>query len=201
MGRSAALPDIKSRPSSALDSRRCLIEEFFKYLKTGCAYEKRRLESLDTLLIALALLAPIAWQLLVFRHLTREVPTAPTTVALTPTRAPARHVRRPDPPREAVDSRRAAGARPARRSPPPKRRGRLACPRPRHAGVATHGNRSGGCGGRLPVINHQAERGRPAGRGALAVTALLGEHPAGLLGDRTLYDSSPRLAPAAPRGS
>ena len=37
---------------------RWLIEEFFKYLKTGCAYEKRQLESLDTLLVALALLAP-----------------------------------------------------------------------------------------------------------------------------------------------
>ena len=39
---------------------RWLIEEFFKCLKTGCAYEKRQLESLDTLLVALALLAPIA---------------------------------------------------------------------------------------------------------------------------------------------
>jgi hypothetical protein len=63
---------------------RWLIEEFFKCVKTGCAYEKRQLESLDTLLIALALLAPIAWQLLVLRHLTRAIPTAPATVALTP---------------------------------------------------------------------------------------------------------------------
>ena len=39
---------------------RWLIEEFYKCLKTGCAYEKRQLESLDTLLVALALLAPIA---------------------------------------------------------------------------------------------------------------------------------------------
>jgi hypothetical protein len=62
---------------------RWLIEEFFKCLKTGCAYEKRQLESLDTLLIALALLAPVAWQLLVLRHLARELPTAPATVALT----------------------------------------------------------------------------------------------------------------------
>jgi len=63
---------------------RWLIEEFFKALKTGCAYEKRQLESLDTLLVALALLAPIAWQLLLLRHLTRELPAAPATVALTP---------------------------------------------------------------------------------------------------------------------
>jgi Transposase DNA-binding/Transposase DDE domain len=62
---------------------RWLIEEFFKCLKTGCAYEKRQLESLDTLLIALALLAPIAWQLLVLRHLAREQPDADATVALT----------------------------------------------------------------------------------------------------------------------
>ena len=53
---------------------RWLIEEFFKCLKTGCAYEKRQLESLDTLLVALALLAPIAWQLLLMRHLARERP-------------------------------------------------------------------------------------------------------------------------------
>jgi hypothetical protein len=63
---------------------RWLIEEFFKCLKTGCAYEKRQLESLDTLLVALALLAPIAWQLLLLRHLARELPQTRATVALTP---------------------------------------------------------------------------------------------------------------------
>ncbi len=62
---------------------RWLIEEFFKCLKTGCAYEKRQLESLDTLLVALALLAPIAWQLLLLRHLARALPDAPARVALT----------------------------------------------------------------------------------------------------------------------
>ena len=63
---------------------RWLIEEFFKCLKTGCAYQKRQLESLDTLLVALALLAPIAWQLLLMRHLAREYPETRATVALTP---------------------------------------------------------------------------------------------------------------------
>ena len=63
---------------------RWLIEEFFKCLKTGCAYEQRQLESFDTLLIALALLAPVAWQLLVLRHLARDLPSAAATVALTP---------------------------------------------------------------------------------------------------------------------
>ena len=63
---------------------RWLIEEFFKALKTGCAYEKRQLESLHTLLVALALLAPIAWRLLLLRHLSREQPATVATVALTP---------------------------------------------------------------------------------------------------------------------
>jgi hypothetical protein len=62
---------------------RWLIEEFFKCLKTGCAYEKRQLESLDTLLVALGLLAPIAWQLLLLRHLARALPETRATVALT----------------------------------------------------------------------------------------------------------------------
>lgn len=62
---------------------RWLIEDFFKALKTGCAYETRQLESLDTLLVALALLAPIAWQLLLLRHLARVLPDAPAAVALT----------------------------------------------------------------------------------------------------------------------
>jgi hypothetical protein len=61
---------------------RWLIEEYFKCVKTGCAYEQRQLESLDTLLVALGLLAPIAWQLLLMRHLTRELSDAPATVAL-----------------------------------------------------------------------------------------------------------------------
>lgn len=63
---------------------RWLIEEYFKCVKTGCAYEKRQLESFDTLVIALALLAPIAWQLLLLRHLARQRPDMPARVALTP---------------------------------------------------------------------------------------------------------------------
>lgn len=63
---------------------RWLIEEFFKCLKTGCAYERRQLESLNTLLVALALLAPIAWQLLLLRHLARALPEAPARIALSP---------------------------------------------------------------------------------------------------------------------
>ena len=61
---------------------RWVIEEFFKALKTGCAYEKRQLESLHTLLVALALLAPIAWQLLLLRHLARTAPADAATAVL-----------------------------------------------------------------------------------------------------------------------
>jgi len=63
---------------------RWMIEEFFKALKTGCAYEKRQLESLATLLVALALLAPIAWQLLLLRHLARAAPDGVATAVLSP---------------------------------------------------------------------------------------------------------------------
>ena len=47
---------------------RWMIEEFFKALKTGCAFEKRQLESYDTLTAALGIFLPIAWQLLLLRH-------------------------------------------------------------------------------------------------------------------------------------
>jgi hypothetical protein len=51
---------------------RWVIEEFFKALKTGCAFEKRQLESWQTLQNALALFIPIAWSLLRIRTLARE---------------------------------------------------------------------------------------------------------------------------------
>lgn len=64
---------------------RWTIEEYFKALKTGCAYEKRQLETLTGLLNVLALYAPIAWQLLRFRSEARRRPDAPATSVLTPT--------------------------------------------------------------------------------------------------------------------
>lgn len=64
---------------------RWLIEEYFKALKTGCAFEKRQLESKDALLKALALFVPVAWRLLRLRALTREAPATPADQALTPT--------------------------------------------------------------------------------------------------------------------
>jgi hypothetical protein len=63
---------------------RWVIEEDFKALKTGCQYEKRQLESAHALLNALAVLVPVAWRLLLLRHLAREDADRPATDALTP---------------------------------------------------------------------------------------------------------------------
>jgi hypothetical protein len=56
---------------------RWIIEEYFKALKTGCAFETRQLTTLDGLVRALALFIPMAWQLLVLRHLGRAVTPTP----------------------------------------------------------------------------------------------------------------------------
>jgi hypothetical protein len=53
---------------------RWVIEEYFKALKTGCAFEKRQLCSLDNLLRALGLFVPMAWALLSLRNLARDQP-------------------------------------------------------------------------------------------------------------------------------
>jgi hypothetical protein len=63
---------------------RWTIEEYFKALKTGCQYERRQLESAHSLLNALAILAPVAWRLLLLRHLARTDAKTPATAALTP---------------------------------------------------------------------------------------------------------------------
>ncbi len=60
------------------------IEEFFKALKTGCAFEKRQLESLHTLLNALALFVPIAWNLLRLRTAARSEESVPASLILDP---------------------------------------------------------------------------------------------------------------------
>lgn len=62
---------------------RWLIEEYFKALKTGCKYEERQLESLDSLLNALGLFAIIAWRLLVLRHLERTATDRPAETVAT----------------------------------------------------------------------------------------------------------------------
>jgi hypothetical protein len=55
---------------------RWTIEEYFKALKTGCQFEKRQLESYDSLLTALAIFLPIAVRLLALRSAVRKDPDA-----------------------------------------------------------------------------------------------------------------------------
>lgn len=62
---------------------RWTIEEYFKALKTGCQFEKRQLESAHSLLNALAILAPVAWRLLLLRSLARAAKPPPASNALT----------------------------------------------------------------------------------------------------------------------
>jgi hypothetical protein len=61
---------------------RWVIEEFFKALKTGCAYDSRQLETLAGLVNVLATFLPIAWRLLLMRTQTRVAPTAKATTVL-----------------------------------------------------------------------------------------------------------------------
>lgn len=63
---------------------RWLIEEYFRALKQGCAYEKRQLESKRALLNALAIFTPIAWQLLALRQLSRDDAELPADRILSP---------------------------------------------------------------------------------------------------------------------
>jgi hypothetical protein len=56
---------------------RWVIEEYFKALKTGCAYEKRLLGSFGSLANALAIFAPIAWGIMRLRSLARSVGKQP----------------------------------------------------------------------------------------------------------------------------
>lgn len=57
-------------------------EELFKALKTGCAIEKRQLESYHSLLNALAVYIPIAWRALRHRTLAHEDRTRPAGAIL-----------------------------------------------------------------------------------------------------------------------
>lgn len=63
---------------------RWVIEEYFKALKTGCAFEKRQLESSHTILNALGIFIPIAWRLLLLRSVSRREPKASAETVLSP---------------------------------------------------------------------------------------------------------------------
>ena len=60
------------------------IEEYFKALKSGCAYEHRQLVTFAALTAAMGVFMPIAWRLLLLRTLAREEPEAPATAVLSP---------------------------------------------------------------------------------------------------------------------
>jgi len=71
---------------AVVDTYRCrwVIEELFKAIKTGCAFERRQLESFHALSNALALFLPIAWKMLLARTVVRRDMALPATALLTP---------------------------------------------------------------------------------------------------------------------
>lgn len=85
---------------------RWVIEEYFRVLKTGCAFERRQLESFHALLNALALFIPVAWQLLLARSLCRVEPNAPADSLLTPVQLKliAHQLRLSSPPETVLDA-------------------------------------------------------------------------------------------------
>jgi hypothetical protein len=64
--------------------RRWLIEEFFKALKTGCAFEARQLESFETFGNALSVFVPVAWGLMRLRALERANSELSAELCFTP---------------------------------------------------------------------------------------------------------------------
>ncbi len=62
---------------------RWTIEEYFKALKTGCAYETRQLEDYESLINAFAVFAPIACTMLAIRSEARRAPEAPGLTIIT----------------------------------------------------------------------------------------------------------------------
>lgn len=63
--------------------QRWLIEEFFKALKTGCSLERRQIESYEGFCKVLAILAPIASQLMWLRGMERRHPNEPAETIFT----------------------------------------------------------------------------------------------------------------------
>lgn len=63
---------------------RWLIEEFFKAIKTGCAFMQRQHESREALERLLMITAAQAWRLLLIRWLGRQNPSGPADYVVTP---------------------------------------------------------------------------------------------------------------------
>ncbi len=66
--------------------QRWIIEEFFKAIKTGCAFEKRQLGSYHALGNALAMTLPIAWNMLLLRAESRSRASLPASSLVDPLR-------------------------------------------------------------------------------------------------------------------
>ncbi len=64
---------------------RWLIEEYFRAIKSGCAFQKRQLETKKTILNALAFFVPVAWALLRMRTLSRSAKRHPIALVLSET--------------------------------------------------------------------------------------------------------------------
>jgi IS4 transposase len=77
--------DTRQQIESVVDAYRArwMIEEYFKALKTGCAFERRQLESFAALRNALALFSVIAWRLLLLRAVARMHPSASASAVAT----------------------------------------------------------------------------------------------------------------------
>jgi hypothetical protein len=61
---------------------RWVIEEYFKALKTGCAFERRQLHDYESLLNALGVFAPLAYHVLLLRTQARAQPDAPAVTVV-----------------------------------------------------------------------------------------------------------------------
>jgi len=61
---------------------RWTIEEYFKALKTGCAYERRQLHDYEALTNALAVFAPLACRVVALRTQARRTPEAPASTVV-----------------------------------------------------------------------------------------------------------------------
>jgi hypothetical protein len=62
---------------------RWAIEDWNKAVKTGCSFGDHQLESYNALCKLLALLLPVAWKLLLLRHMADAEPNAPAELVLT----------------------------------------------------------------------------------------------------------------------
>ena len=62
---------------------RWTIEEYFKAIKTGCSYTKRQHDSAQSLLIALAVILPVAYKLLFLRYMERNEPDLDALLVVT----------------------------------------------------------------------------------------------------------------------